>query len=177
MKISKVKRSSLFADAYNDYYPLIFSVVNTKINNFEDAEDICQDVFYKFYEKIDEVKNYRKWLYGTLRIAVLEYFRKKNKNEHLNVDDVFNDMALTFANGFKDVRILITEAIEESENFKDDKEQILFELIAVHNYTYEKAGKQIGLTRRQVKYRYGLIVKRVLKFLEKKGISSLEELL
>ena len=115
--------------------------------------------------------------FGSLRLELLTYFRKKKSKEHVNVDDVLNDVALTYANGFRDVRILINEAIAEPDTFRDEVESIIFELIAVNNYTYREVGQELGLSKKQVLYRYKLVVERVLNYLEKKGISSIEELL
>jgi len=72
---------------------------------------------------------------------------------------------------------VITEAIENSGNYQSEKEKALFELIAVHNFTYEAAGKQLGLNKRQVRYRYNRILERITAYLKTKGINSLEELL
>lgn len=36
---------------------------------------------------------------------------------------------------------------------------------------------QLGMSKRQVRYRYGLIVERILAYLQKQGIKSLEDLL
>ena len=170
------KRDRL-TEVYSDYYPAIFSAVYTKVGNREDTRDICQEIFTRLYERLEEVENVRRWLFSALRLVVLEHFRAKRKNDGLNIDDIFNDVGLTFVNGFRDTRIIINDAIENTENFRDERERILFDLIAVNNFTYKQVAKQLGLTRRQVEYRYGQIVERVLRYLEKKGISNIEELL
>jgi RNA polymerase sigma factor (sigma-70 family) len=174
------KKKSAFAEIYNDYYPLVFSTVNSSVCNITDTEDICQEVFFRLYEKyetiVPEKGNVRKWLYGALRIEVLAYFRKK-KGGHESIDDVFDDIGLTYVNGFRDLRIVVNEIIEDIGSFRDDIEKILFDLIAVYNYTYEEAGSHLGLSKRQVRYRYGLIVDNIFKSLSERGINSLEDLL
>ncbi len=170
------KRNRL-TEIYADYYSIIFSAVLTKVGNRDDTQDICQEVFIRLYKKLDEVENVRRWLFNALKLVVLEYFREKRKNTNLDINDVFNDVSLTFVNGFRDARIIIGEAIENMENFKDDIERALFDHIAVSNFTYGHTAKILGLTRRQVEYRYGLIVDRILKYLEKRGIKNIEDLL
>ena len=165
-----------FSEVYSNYYSVVYSAVYTKVGNSEDTEDITQEVFIRYYKKMDEIENSRKWLYGALKLVVLEYYRKK-KPADFDIDEVFSDIALTFVNGFRDTRIIINEAIEEMDNYKDDIDRIIFDLIAVQNFTYKNAGKQLGLTRIQVRYRYGLIVRSIKDSLRKKGIKSLEELL
>lgn len=169
------KRFSSFSDVYSDYYSLIFSSIARKLNDESDTEDICQEIFIRFYEKFDEVENPRKWLFGTMRNVIFEYFRKKRPNE--DIDDFLGDVNLTYVNGFRDTRILISEALESEENFENEKEQILFDLIAINHYTYREAGNELGITKKQAGYQYGIIVKRIIDFLHKKGIHNLEDLL
>ena len=52
------------------------------------------------------MENPRKWLYGALRLEVFSYFKKKD-DKHINIDEVFNDVGLTFINAMRDVRILL----------------------------------------------------------------------
>jgi RNA polymerase sigma-70 factor, ECF subfamily len=165
-----------FAEAYNNLYPVVFSTLYSKLGNVDDAEDLCQELFIKLYDKLDEIENKRKWLYGAMRLEVMAFFRKK-KPGAVDIDDVFDDASLTFVNGFRDTRIMIQDAIEDMDTFKDETDRALFDLVAVKNFSYEEAGSQIGLSRRQVRYRYGLIVDRLVDYFRKRGINGLEDLL
>lgn len=171
-----MKKVDAFTEAHHLYYAPVYGAIFTKVGNAETAKDLCQEVFIKLYEKFDEIESPRKWLFGALRLTVLEYYRK-TKNKNLNIDDVFNDVSLTFVNGFRDARIIIAEAIESSGNFADETERALFDMIAVSNLSYPEAGKQLDLTVRQVEYRYGKVVERILDFLKKKGIDNIGDLL
>lgn len=115
------KRDRL-TEVYSDYYTAIFSAVYTKVGNREDTRDICQEIFTRLYERLEEVENVRRWLFSALKLVVLEHFRAKRKNDGLNIDDIFNDVGLTFVNGFRDTRIIINDAIENAENFRDERE-------------------------------------------------------
>lgn len=169
-------KNKKFAEAYNKYYPVIYSTAYTKIGNTSDTEDLCQELFIKFYNKLETIENMRKWLYGALKYELLNYYKKKNI-QTVDIDEIFDDVALTYVNGFNDSRIVINEAIENIENFKNDSEYILFKLIAIQHFTYEEAGKQLGLTKRQVRYKYTEISNRLCHYLKKKGIKNLEDLL
>ncbi len=169
------KKSAQFSEIYSDYYSPVFGAVYTKVGNANDAEDITHEIFARFFENMDSIENYRKWLFGAMRNVVLEYYRVKKPD--YNIDDVFQDVALTFVNGFRDTRIIINEAFESDENFKDEADRIIFDMIAIQNTTYETAGKRLGFTRNQVKYRYFQMVNRITEYLKQKGIKSLEDLL
>ena len=163
-----------FTEDYMNYYPLVFSTIYSKVNNKDEADDICQEVFIAFHNKYNEIENKRKWLYGCIRIQVLRHYDKKsNKND--DIDDNLNDVSLTFVNGFRDTRILIQEAIDGIKCTEEEK--MVIDLIATHNFTYQYVADLYGLTRRQVEYKYSQLVKRVIDYLEKKGITNIEDLL
>jgi len=169
-----VKKRDEFTDAYMDYYPLVFGAIYSKVGNKEEAEDICQEVFIIFFDKYDEIENKRRWLYGTLKNVVLRYYQRK-KDDHLDIDDIFNDVSLTFVNGFRDSRLIIEEAIEKIDCTEEDR--LVLDMIAYNNFTYGHVAETLGVTRRQIEYRYGKIVKKITDYLKEKGIKDMEELL
>lgn len=171
------QRRNRLTEIYSIYYPVMFSAVNAKVCNTDDTQDICQEIFTRLYERLDEVENVRRWLFSAMKFVILEYFRSRKKNEALNIDDVFQDISLTFVNGFRDTRMLIEEAMSDKATFADETERVIFDLIAFNDLTYEMAAKQIGMTRRQIEYRYTQVVERIVRFLKGKGINSLEEIL
>jgi RNA polymerase sigma factor (sigma-70 family) len=170
------KKTRKFTEVYSDLYPLVYSVVHMKVSNTDDVEDICQEIFFRFHEKFDEIENPRKWLLGTLKYVVYEHYRKKYRKD-ICMEDVFEDMNLAFVNGFRDTRIIIEEALNDMDNFGDEKERILFELISIYNYSHKQAGEALGYTRRQVRYRYETTAGRLISYLREKGIHNLEDLL
>ncbi len=170
----KSKKREEFSKAYIEYYPLLFNTVFTKVGSKENADDICQEVFLIFYEKFDEVENIRKWLFGTLRYAVLRYY-EKNPGQDVDIDKIFDDVSLTYVNGFKDTRIIISEAIENVN--LTEEERLILEYIAFNNYSYTNTGKIMGMTKRQIGYRYLDIVERIIEYLNEKGIEQIEDLL
>ena len=176
LPLSEKKKRGLFTEVYSDNYPKVFSAVYVRVCNRDDACDICQEVFYRLYQKFDQVENTQRWLFTALKLVVLEYYRRKGKDD-VDIDGELNDVALTFVNGFRDARIIIGEAIENTGNFLDESEKIIFDLIAVHNFSYKETARELGMTRRQVEYRYTQMVNRILTYLAGKGIRSLEDLL
>jgi RNA polymerase sigma-70 factor (ECF subfamily) len=164
-----------YTEAFAGYYQMVFNAVYTKVGNIADTEDICQEVFIALYRHIAEVENIRKWLYGTLKNAVLHYYRDKKYSKKEDVDELFQDVSLTFVNGFRDTRIIISEAIEES--VKSEEDRMLVDLIAFHNYSYSETAKLMGFTKRRVEYRYTQIAKEILRRLNERGIKNIEDIL
>ena len=174
MPLKKIKRDR-FSEIFIEYYPLVLNTVFTKVGSKEDANDICQEVFILLYEKFDEVLNIRKWLFGTLRYVTYRYYEKQSKIRE-NIDKMFQDIALTFTNGFRDTRIIINDAIENTE--MSDEGRLIFEYIAVYNYSYSNTGAILGLSKRQIGYRYLKLVNSILEYLKvHHGIEVIEDLL
>lgn len=172
------RKRDAYTEAHDRYYPLVFSAVRVKVADKSDVEDICQNIFLKFYEKFDEIEqdHHRLWLYGAMRIFVLEYYRKKKKRA-VTEEEIFRDISLTFVNGFRDTRMIIAETMNDDGVFDSDDDRVLFDMIALYNYSYSEVGRQMGYTKRQVGYRYRVIVDRITAGLKKKGINNLEDLL
>ena len=78
-----------FSEQYDSFYPLVFSIVLSKVTNYHDTEDICQEVFLRFYRKMNEVETPRKWLLGCMRIVILDYYKERRHTE-LDVDALFD---------------------------------------------------------------------------------------
>ncbi|MDY6934431.1 MAG: sigma factor [Spirochaetota bacterium] len=65
------KRNKL-TEIYSEYYPVVFSAIYTKVGNREDANDICQEIFIRLYESLENVDNIRRWLFSAPKLVVLE---------------------------------------------------------------------------------------------------------
>ncbi|MCP4133848.1 MAG: sigma-70 family RNA polymerase sigma factor [bacterium] len=169
----RVKRDT-YTLVYNEYYPLVFNTVYSRIGNREDASDICQEIFLIFFEKFEGIDNYRKWLFGTMRNIVLRFYERKSSPE-VDVDKMFDDMSMAYVNGFRDARIIITDIIENIDI--SENERALFDYIALNNYSYNNTGKILGLSKKQVILRYGKIAKMILLALKEKGIHDIGDLL
>jgi RNA polymerase sigma factor (sigma-70 family) len=170
----KPKKRDLFSKLFVDYYPMVYNAVVTKVSSQYDAEDICQEVFIALFNHMEEVKNIRAWLYGTLKNFVLKYYKEKYAGNE-NLESFMEDAALSFVNGFRDTRIIISDILENA--LLDEEERNMFELIAYHKYSYSESAAIMGLTKRKVEYKYNKIAARITSLLKEKGISQIEDLL
>jgi RNA polymerase sigma-70 factor, ECF subfamily len=170
----KLKKRDLFSGLFVEYYPMVFNAIITKVSSQDDAEDICQEVFIALYNHLDEIKNIRAWLYGTLKNMVLKYYKEKYAGDD-SIENFMEDAALSFVNGFRDTRIIISEVLERA--LSDDEERNMFEHVAVHKYSYSETAALMGLTKRKVEYKYNKIAAKITQLLRERGISQIEELL
>jgi RNA polymerase sigma factor (sigma-70 family) len=165
-----------FIGHYDACYSLVLSTVYSRIHNFHDAEDITQEVFIRFYAKMDEIENPRKWLFGCLRIVILDYYKAKHHKD-VDIEEMFDDMSLAYVNGFRDTRIMLKNTLDEIAGERGDADAALFELISVYNYSFAEAGRQMGMGYKQARYRYRKMVSRFMEKMREKGIMNVEDLL
>ncbi|MBN2401076.1 MAG: sigma-70 family RNA polymerase sigma factor [Spirochaetes bacterium] len=171
---AELKKRDIFSGYFVDYYPMVFNAVVTKVSSQDDAEDICQEVFIALYNHLDGIQNVRAWLYGTLKNMVLKYYKEKYTG-HENIENFMEDAALSFVNGFRDTRIVINGVLKDA--LSDEEERNLFELIALHKYSYSETARVLGLTKRKVEYSYKKIAAKITQLLRERGISNIEDLL
>lgn len=173
------KKEREFRRSYSDYHAMVLNALYLRVGNMEDAEDICHEIFVSYYRKFDEVRDARSWLFGAMKFCISNFYRKKTVADQATIDinNMEDDINLAFENGERDLRIIINEALEHGENYKDEKDRILFDLVAINKYTYEEAAKELGLTARQAFYRYQQVSRRIVDYLNKRGITRIEDLL
>ncbi len=175
-KAEKAKRDE-YVTVYGEYYNIVFNTVFTKVGNESDTSDICQEIFLLLYEKFEEIENYKKWLLGTLRNVTMRYYEQKSKKSTstMEPEDPFEDISLTFVNGMRDARMVISDIIENLEIEKE--ERLILDYVAFSNYSYSNVGEILGLSKKQVYLRYTKVVKLIMAELKKAGINKIEDLL
>lgn len=92
--------ASAFGLLYDHYQPSIYRFVILKVSRREEAEDLTHQVFLNAWQNIHKYKDlgfpFSSWLYHIARNLVIDHYRAKR--EHLNVDDMENELMSEMAN-------------------------------------------------------------------------------
>jgi RNA polymerase sigma factor (sigma-70 family) len=175
---SPAARKPSFTDMYAEFFPMIYSMIYQKINDHDSTHDLCQELFMRFHGKYDEIENHRRWLLSSVKYIMLEYLRKKKrKDNEIDIETMMNDAAMTFVNGMRDTRIMIEEALDTLVFFGEETNRTLFDMVALHQYTYKETAAYLGMTERQVRYKYRIVVNSLMRHFKEKGIHGMEDLL
>lgn len=81
---------SAFEELVNRYKNLIFSIVYRILGQYQESEDITQDVFISVYQKLyqfDPDKKFRPWIQRIAVNASITSLRKRKKIVNLSFDD------------------------------------------------------------------------------------------
>ena len=174
-KKKEKSKNAAFTEVYSEYYATIFGLLFLRSGDPDIAEELTQEVFIRYYNNIDDALHTRGWLLTTAKYVYYEHYRKIHRNPDtvsiLDDDELFEQKA---ESDNHDIRIIISEAIE---SIKDHTDRMIFDLVTLQKYTHEEAGKHTGLSRRQIKYRHGLVVNEVIDALKKQGLNTLEEMI
>jgi len=80
----------LFENIYEEYRIKVLSYIRSKITNYQEAEDLCEDVFIKVYNKLDTYNESKSsistWIYNICKNTVIDYFRS-HKTEYELLDN------------------------------------------------------------------------------------------
>jgi RNA polymerase sigma-70 factor (ECF subfamily) len=76
-------------EIWEDYKASLLGYIQKRVNDRDDSKDILQDVLlksYQFCSKGKSVLHLKSWLYKITQNAIIDYFKKNNKNISLEFD-------------------------------------------------------------------------------------------
>ncbi len=77
-------------EIYEKYHDKVFSYIRNHVNQIEDAEDLCEDVFVKIYSKIDTYDDSKAsistWIYTMTSNTVIDFYRTNHVHSEIPED-------------------------------------------------------------------------------------------
>lgn len=119
-----------FTLTYNKYKLRIYNYVLKMVSDKMLCEDIVQNIFLKFFENMDLIKNKNSisyWLFKTARNDVYSFYRsKKVKTDQFNVldSDELNQASSENLEVEYEKRELKNLVLKELENLPDDQKEV-----------------------------------------------------
>jgi RNA polymerase sigma-70 factor (ECF subfamily) len=145
-----------FRGLYDSTFSILFRVAKRITNDEEAAEDLCQEAFFRFYEKkmaFPNAEEARYWLIRVIKNAALNYAKRKTRErkayqrafkEHTRVSETGEQDLLK-----KEKKEEIREALEKlPENLR-----IVLILKEYGELNYKEIGRALGISEGNVKVR------------------------
>ncbi len=136
------------------YYSQIFRYVLLHIRNYEDAEDIVQETFMKFFISLNRYKDYGKvlnYLYVIARNLCNDYYKKSSNNIRIeNISDYENILKEKNITD-NDLKLDIENAVN---SLPEDIKEIAI-LFFFQELKQKEIAKILGIKLSLVKYRVG----------------------
>jgi RNA polymerase sigma factor (sigma-70 family) len=173
--MAKKQREESVRNALGKYGAQLSSFVRSKVNRFEDVEDILQEVWFQLsrLSNIDDLQNIGAWLYSVSGNKITDFYRKK-KTERLE-DFAFEDEEGNFS--FKEVLLLDDSHNPELALFKEafwtalmeglqelpEKQRNVFVLNEIDDKTMQQIADETGESIKTIISRKGYAVKHLRK--------------
>ena len=138
---------------YKEYRGKVFGYIRSRVNNREDAEDLCEDVFLKAYRASDEFDGERAsvgtWIYSITRNTVIDYYRRSRPADELP-EDLSDDSSVEDG-------VLNSEMLEELASALESLPTELTDIIVLHYYdriSLTDIAAKVGISYGAVKLRH-----------------------
>jgi len=167
---------SAFEELVDRYKRPVFSIVYRMIGQYQEAEDITQEVFINVYEKLyqfDSNKKFGPWIYRIATNASISALRKKKKVITLDFDEAYGkayedyytagstDPQLMFER--EELKIFTDKAINElPENYR-----VVIMLRYQMDLNNQEIAEVLGVTKENVEVRVHRARKALRKIVEK----------
>lgn len=147
-----------FTLAFNRYKVKLYNYVNRLVNDRMTAQDIVQNVFLKYFENLDNIKNKSSanyWLFKTARNEAFSHIRaRKTRVDQFNVYDV-DDLEIGGTNTLEDtIEANEIEAVIKTSLAKMNPEQSeVFLLKEYSGLSYKEIAEIMNIDENLVKSR------------------------
>jgi RNA polymerase sigma-70 factor (ECF subfamily) len=172
MKVDDEITKAEFRKLYDTVFPTIFKVALRITVNEEAAEDLCQDAFFRLYEKkmvFPSMDDAKYWLIRVVKNASLNYAKRKDKERQL-YQKVFREEQRPDDDG--ESILIRKESREEVRQSLLRLPENLRAVIILKEYAdlnYKEIGKMIGISEGNVKVRIFRAREKLSAILAKEG--------
>ena len=153
-------------EIYRDYRNKVFSYIRSRINSYQDAEDLCEDVFVKVYHKYETYDDTKSklstWIFNITRNTVIDYYR--THKEELEIIDNYD-----YPEEPDDS--LDEETLEELATALKTLSTELRDIIILHyyeGYTLKQVSEKMKMTYGITKLRHAEALRKLKKILKER---------
>lgn len=164
--------TALFEELVKRYQQPVFSIIYRMIGQYQESEDIAQDVFLNVYQKLyqfDCDKKFSPWIYRIAVNTCITAIRKKNKVININFDETYikqYDYNLNF-NYFDPELVFENQELKEEIKKAIDALPLNYKTIIILRFQMELTNQEIADVLRISKENVEVKVHRARKALRK----------
>lgn len=138
-----------FETLFKTYFEPLVNFVNSRINHFENSEEIVQDTFTKMWENRDNLfikTSVKSYLYQATKNTMIDFIRK-SKSIHVDIDSI-NHVPIEEE---KELDPYIIRAELEKALLKlKDKNRLIFKLNKFEGLNYKEIAEHLNMSERGV---------------------------
>ena len=163
-----------FRQLYDSAFPILYRVAYRVTNSAEAAEDLCQDSFFKLYEKNMVFRNPEEakyWLIRVVKNAALNYAQRKERERKV-YQRAFREDSRQEDTG--EGLLVKKETIEEVQKLLNKLPVKLRMVLILKEYAelnYKEIGRILGISEGNVKVRVFRARERLAAFIQGGGLN------
>ena len=154
------------SEIYKEYAPKVMRYLKGRVKTFEDAEDLCSEVFLKFYKNEDKFDESRAsvstWIYRICQNTLIDFFR--THKEECNIDELPEpESGMSIEEDY-----CRNETLNELADALSELDEKQRKVILLHYYGHKKLNEiagQMSLSYSYVKILHANALKNLEKFL------------
>ena len=158
-----------FETLVGEYTPFVMSVCLSYMKNREDAEDACQEVFFKIWKTksvFEDKSKYTTWLYSIARNTCLDLLKKNSKHIHEEIPEALPDRNNTPEKSY--IAKEFEESVYSALGLLDTDMKAVLLLREKAGLSYSEIAETLGIAEGTVKSRISRAREVLLKKLEGK---------
>lgn len=163
------QRDSEFQRFYADVFPILVRVVYRITNNMDAAEEICQEAFIRYYQRMDTIPDAQQGKYWIIRVAknlALNHEKRKGR-ERRAYERSYHEPKPNVESG--ETTVLREESADTVQQALDKLPDKLRSVLILKEYgelSYKEIGSILGISEGNVKVRVFRARERLLEFLK-----------
>ena len=145
-----------FRKLYDSVFPVLFRVAFRIANSTEAAEDLCQESFFRLYEKnmvFPNPEEAKYWLIRVVKNAALNYAKRKERERKAYQRAFREDNRKEETGEVLLVKKETSEEVQEALNMLPENLRMVLILKEYAEMNYKEIGKTLGINEGNVKVR------------------------
>ena len=145
-----------FRKLYDSAFPVLFRVAYRIANSAEAAEDLCQESFFRLYEKnmvFPNPEEAKYWLIRVVKNAALNYAKRKERERKAYQRAFREDNRKEETGEGLLVRKETSEEVQQALNMLPENLRMVLVLKEYAEMNYKEIGKTLGINEGNVKVR------------------------
>ncbi len=156
MKSENREREEAFQHVYEDAFPILVRVVYRITGNMDAAEEICQEAFIRYYQRMDSIPDAQQGKYWLIRVSknlALNHEKRKGR-ERRAYERAFHEPSPHMKSG--EDHVLRGESVDTVQQALDTIPEKLRTVLILKEYgdlSYKEIGRVLGISEGNVKIR------------------------
>lgn len=173
-----------FKQIYDIFYKPVFYYINSRISNYNDAEEITSDVFLTLLENINKFRgesSFKNYVWGIVKNKIKTYISEKKKNHGLLLSDLNLDYEMLPADDAlqqnKEYKNRLRKALNYILKLMRPKYAQIINMRFIKMYTINEVARKLSISVNNVKVLQHRAIKKATEIWDNLNVETKAQLL